>query len=65
MCRYGDTVSGTGLNDMLKKDYIKLMVTRKTYDKSNTAMLRTNDTPDGDHPTTYIIQHVYTSHRLF
>lgn len=60
-CHYGDTESGPGLNEMLKKDYIKEMVTSKTHDKSNTAMLRINDTPNGDHPTTCAIQNVRTS----
>lgn len=62
---YGDTVSGTALNEVLEKDYVKEMVTSKTHDESNTAMLRTNDTPNGGHPTIYVIQNLCTSHNQF
>lgn len=55
-------MSGTGLNEMLKKDYLKEIVNQKTHDKSNTDMLRTNDTPNGAHLTTYVTQNVHTSH---
>lgn len=58
-------MSGTGLNEMLKKDYLKEIVNQKTHDKSNTDMLRTNDTPNGAHLTTCVTQNVHTSHNQF
>jgi len=62
VCPCEDIVSGTGLNEMLQRDYRKKMVTSNTRDKSNIAMLRTNDTPNGGHPTTYVIQNAQTSY---